>query len=141
MSKAILILDEIPESCLECPIGHNQSLPLETCIYCAFTHEVAIDDEAESRPGWCPLCEMADRVINTNLCDTCKNSVAINEGKYAKLKFSCKLDTTQKTILAKDNVLFCENYERDRLKLNFDSYEANSDKGEGIAWNVRTTLL
>lgn len=53
MSKAILEM-EMPKNCLECPIGEDMSVPLETCIKCPFGG-CAIDSEAESIPKWCPL--------------------------------------------------------------------------------------
>lgn len=54
MDRAILILD-MPESCMECPIGQNMSIPIEICIRCPITKKCAIDAETETRPKWCPL--------------------------------------------------------------------------------------
>ena len=51
--KAILVMD-MPSSCLECPIGKDMSIPIETCIKCPFG-KCAIDEETETRPDWCPL--------------------------------------------------------------------------------------
>ena len=56
MNKCVLIMD-MPSSCMECPIGQNESIPLETCIRCPFG-KCAIDAETETRPDWCPLREL-----------------------------------------------------------------------------------
>ena len=53
MDKAILIID-MPSSCLECPIGKDMSIPIETCIKCPFG-KCVIDEETRTRPDWCPL--------------------------------------------------------------------------------------
>ena len=51
--KAILVL-EMPSSCLECPIGEDMSIQIETCIKCPFG-KCVIDEEVMTRPDWCPL--------------------------------------------------------------------------------------
>ena len=51
--KAILVMD-MPSSCLECPIGKDMSIPIETCIKCPFG-KCVIDEETRTRPNWCPL--------------------------------------------------------------------------------------
>ena len=55
--KAILVLDEMPKNCLECPLGKNMSIAIETCIQCPLG-KCAIDAETEIRPDWCPLREL-----------------------------------------------------------------------------------
>lgn len=57
--KAILVMD-MPSSCLECPIGQDMSIPIETCIKCPFG-KCAIDEETRTRPNWCPLKPMIDK--------------------------------------------------------------------------------
>ena len=59
--KAILVLNEMPKNCLECPIGKNISIPLETCIQCPLG-KCAIDAETEIRPDWCPLKPMPEKI-------------------------------------------------------------------------------
>lgn len=59
MSKAVLVMD-MPSSCLECPIGQNESIPLETCIRCPLG-KCAVDAETETRPDWCPLKPMPEK--------------------------------------------------------------------------------
>lgn len=59
MSKAVLIMD-MPKNCLECPIGKNMSISIETCISCPFG-KCAIDSEAETIPDWCPLRPMPEK--------------------------------------------------------------------------------
>jgi hypothetical protein len=59
MSKAVLVMD-MPSSCLECPIGQNESIPLETCIRCPLG-KCVVDAETETIPDWCPLKPMPDK--------------------------------------------------------------------------------
>ena len=59
--KAILILNEMPKNCLKCPIGKNISIPLETCIQCPLG-KCAIDEETKTRPDWCPLNPMPEKM-------------------------------------------------------------------------------
>lgn len=56
MKKAVLVMD-MPSSCLECTIGQNESIPLETCIRCPLG-KCVVDAETETRPDWCPLREL-----------------------------------------------------------------------------------
>ena len=58
--KAILVL-EMPKNCLECPLGKNMSIPLETCIQCPLG-KCAIDEETKIRPDWCPLKPMPSKI-------------------------------------------------------------------------------
>lgn len=57
MSKAILVLDEMPKNCLECPLGKNMSIAIEVCIKCPLG-KCATDEETETIPKWCPLKEI-----------------------------------------------------------------------------------
>ena len=57
--KAILVMD-MPSSCLECPIGKDMSIPIETCIKCPFG-KCVIDKETKTRPNWCPLKPMPSK--------------------------------------------------------------------------------
>lgn len=80
--KAILVMD-MPSSCLECPIGKDMSIPIETCIKCPFG-KCVIDEETRTRPNWCPLkpepqkqpTEM--KTINDDI-----NKLVFNEGYNA----------------------------------------------------------
>lgn len=58
--KAILVLNEMPKNCLECPLGKNMSIPIETCIQCPIG-KCVIDEETEIRPDWCPLKPMPEK--------------------------------------------------------------------------------
>lgn len=57
--KAILVL-EMPKNCLECSLGKNMSIAIETCIQCPLG-KCAIDAETEIRPDWCPLKPMPSK--------------------------------------------------------------------------------
>ena len=45
--KAILVMD-MPSSCLECPVGKDMSIPIETCIKCPFG-KCVIDEETRTK--------------------------------------------------------------------------------------------
>ena len=62
--KAILVL-EMPSSCLECPIGEDMSIPIETCIKCPFG-KCVIDEEVMTRPNWCLLKEVPEKKNRNN---------------------------------------------------------------------------
>ena len=81
--KAILVLNEMPKNCLECPLGKNISIAIETCIQCPLG-KCAIDTETEIRPDWCPLKEAPQKqptemkTINDDI-----NKLVFNEGYNA----------------------------------------------------------
>lgn len=77
MEKAILILDK-PKNCLECPLGENRSIVLETYIVCKAAGKGAIDAEAETIPEWCPLKPLPERKVVT--ADDTTAAVAIKYG-------------------------------------------------------------
>lgn len=60
MSKSVLVIDT-PESCTECKIGHDMSGYMEVCIICRIANKVTLNDEAESRPDWCPLKSLPEK--------------------------------------------------------------------------------
>ena len=69
--KAILVMD-MPSSFLECPIGKDMSIAIETCIQCPLG-KCAIDAETEIRPDWCPLNPVPEKAEVSDcdeLCDT-----------------------------------------------------------------------
>lgn len=62
MSKGILVMD-IPNTCGECPIGHEDSL--WQSVYCPITLS---DARSKKRSEKCPLREVEKRIFN-NLLD------------------------------------------------------------------------
>lgn len=58
--KAILVM-EMPSSCLECPIGKDMSIPIETCIKCPIG-KCVIDEEVMTKPDWCPLKKIPQKL-------------------------------------------------------------------------------
>ena len=64
MSKSVLVIDT-PESCTECKIGHDMSGYMEVCIICRIANKVTLNDEAESRPDWCPLKSLPEKKLYT----------------------------------------------------------------------------
>ena len=61
--KAILVLNEMPKNCLECPLGKNMNIAIETCIQCPLG-KCVIDEEVMTRPDWCPLKELPDKITS-----------------------------------------------------------------------------
>ena len=59
--KAILVLNEMPKNCLECTLGKNMSIAIETCIKCPIG-KCVIDEEVMTRPDWCPLKPMPEKI-------------------------------------------------------------------------------
>ena len=69
MSKSVLVID-MPESCTECKIGHDMSGYMEVCIICQIANKVTLNDEAESRPDWCPLKPLPEKsTIENDMTD------------------------------------------------------------------------
>ena len=61
--KAILVLDEMPNKCEDCPFAATLRLsntPISMC-YVIKRPEVSADLE-EGRPHWCPLKEMPSKI-------------------------------------------------------------------------------
>lgn len=61
MSKAILVLENMPKCCWECPIGHNEAHAYEIGTQCFWGW--AIDKETETIPKWCPLKEVPEKKL------------------------------------------------------------------------------
>lgn len=62
MNKSVLVMDTPEKGCISCLIGRNQSNCLETCIYCPIVEKVALDEEAEKIPDWCPLRPLPEKM-------------------------------------------------------------------------------
>lgn len=72
VKKAILVLDEMPSNCLECPFRHkSETIPLgdftfKQLFICRCQPEDVEDyylDNSkicETKPDWCPLIEVED---------------------------------------------------------------------------------
>lgn len=60
MSKSVLVMDT-PESCSECKIGRDMSGYMEICIICPIANKVALNEEAETVPEWCPLKPLPEK--------------------------------------------------------------------------------
>ena len=61
MSKSVLVIDTPEHGCVSCLIGRNHSNCLETCIYCPIAGKLALDEEAEIIPDWCPLKPLPEK--------------------------------------------------------------------------------
>ncbi|MCD8104481.1 MAG: hypothetical protein LUF35_05660 [Lachnospiraceae bacterium] len=62
--KAILILDEMPDSCEKCPLLRYDVVRR---IGCAVTSNIVIRKVGEKKPKWCPLCLMPEE---QDICGT-----------------------------------------------------------------------
>ena len=60
-SKSVLVIDT-PESCSECKIGRDMSGYMEVCIICPIANKVALNEEAETVPDWCPLKPLPEKM-------------------------------------------------------------------------------
>lgn len=60
MSKAVLVID-MPKRCIDCEIGQNYSIIIETCVSCPIAGKSALDEEAETIPDWCPLMDLPEK--------------------------------------------------------------------------------
>lgn len=62
LSKAILILDEMPSSCIECPC-RNINLKDEDICNCLFEDDNKLNlyNIMHRRPSWCPLKELPEK--------------------------------------------------------------------------------
>ena len=78
MNKSVLVIGT-PERCIDCEIGQNMSNAMEVCIRCPIVGKSALDGEAETIPGWCPLKPLPEKkeYINSNSnIETTKNIAA-----------------------------------------------------------------
>lgn len=57
-SKAVLVLEEMPKYCFECPLSVDG--------WCYGTNDCGISESWEERPKWCPLKEMPKRIENVD---------------------------------------------------------------------------
>ena len=63
MKKAVLILEDIPYSCLECPLCRRECVNEYLELYedeCMFSDEDITDECWSERPNWCPLTIIKD---------------------------------------------------------------------------------
>lgn len=61
MSKSVLVMDTPEKGCINCEIGQNMSNFIETCVFCPIAGKSALDEEAETIPGWCPLVDLPEK--------------------------------------------------------------------------------
>lgn len=73
MSKSVLVIDYTPENCYDCPFGTEYCGNLEYEGLCELAEcldsdmrlitEEHYDYESESRPEWCPLKPLPEKMI------------------------------------------------------------------------------
>lgn len=77
MSKAVLILEDMPETCVDCPLHYkSETMPLGNFMFknlyrCRFEPEDISEDDGDivylndimldGKPPWCPLKELPKR--------------------------------------------------------------------------------
>jgi len=58
MNKAILVLNEMPSCCIECPCRTKNLLDKDVCNCLYENNELGLHDLMHDRPYWCPLKEV-----------------------------------------------------------------------------------
>lgn len=61
MNKAILVIDEMPKCCNNCPCNYEDN---HFNWRCGATKDYLYGEEEEKRPSWCPLKELPQRIYN-----------------------------------------------------------------------------
>lgn len=66
MAKAILIMDDMPECCVDCCCGYFERYTKELNLVCGATGE---DANNVGKPDWCPLRELPEKANHPDYCD------------------------------------------------------------------------
>lgn len=61
MNKSILVMGTPEKGCISCLIGRYRSGRVNTNIYCPLAGKIAIGEEAEAIPDWCPLRPLPEK--------------------------------------------------------------------------------
>ena len=59
MAKAVLIMDEMPECCVDCSCGYFERGAKKLNLICGATGE---DANNVGKPDWCPLRELPEKI-------------------------------------------------------------------------------
>lgn len=78
MSKAVLVLDEMPTSCSECDYMATSSFDGHVCILKVVAENYKKIGN-EIKPDWCPLRELPGKVYHENFCDNGRYDRGWNE--------------------------------------------------------------
>lgn len=83
MSKAVLVLDEMPDNCFKCrfcQFAFDSDLFEDGEAYCAYESE-SIQENLDngSKPDWCPLRELPGKAYHENFCDNGRYDRGWNE--------------------------------------------------------------
>ena len=82
MSKAVLVLDEMPTSCDLCPFCEIYETPsgVMTCNnFLSEEYGCDVSDYIGARPEGCPLRELPGKVYHENFCDNGRYDRGWNE--------------------------------------------------------------
>lgn len=63
MSKAMLVLDEMPNSCIECPCRTKNLKDEDVCNCLYENNKLKLYDLMHKKPDWCPLKEIPEKQI------------------------------------------------------------------------------
>lgn len=66
MSKAVLVMDDMPECCADCYCGYFERDTKELNLVCGATGE---DANNVGKPDWCPLRELPEKANHPDYCD------------------------------------------------------------------------
>ena len=79
MAKGIIVLEEIPRSCIECPMCYHATdmsigkFQYERLYRCGLEPEdaeqVYLEDICHEKPDWCPIKPVPERANHENYCD------------------------------------------------------------------------
>ena len=79
MSKGIIILDEIPKTCIECPMHYHATdmsignFKFEQLFKCELEPEdveqTYLEDICHKKPNWCPIRPLPERASHEKFCD------------------------------------------------------------------------
>ena len=89
MSKGIIILDEIPKTCIECPmyyhatdmsIGVFEFRRLYRCeIEPEEVEQAYLEDICHKKPDWCPIRQLSEKAHHEEYCDNGRYDKGWNE--------------------------------------------------------------
>lgn len=73
MNKSVLVMKTPEKGCISCLIGRYRSDRVNTSIYCPIAGKLAIDEETESIPDWCPLRALPEKRKTNDAFAACKH--------------------------------------------------------------------
>ena len=92
MAKGIIVLDEIPRSCIECLMCYHATdmsigkFQYERLYRCGLEPEdleqVYLEDICHKKPDWCPIIPTPERACHEDYCDNGRYDKGWNDCLY-----------------------------------------------------------